>query len=86
MFEGTLEVRTHQGSYRQPRTFNATPQLLDRMLVDVAGRSNVPVIVVEITPRFQLAQTDRHSTSLARKRVCTRTVGSTANRRSHGKL
>jgi hypothetical protein len=52
MFDGTLEIRTNQGSYRQPRNFNATPQLLDRVSVDVGERTGVACVVVEIRPTF----------------------------------
>ena len=52
MFDGTLEIRTDRGSYRQPRNFNATPQLLDRMSVDVGERTGVACVIIEINPSF----------------------------------
>jgi hypothetical protein len=52
VFDGTLEIRTSRGSYRQPRNFSSTPQLLDRVSVDVGDRTGVACVVVEIRPTF----------------------------------
>jgi hypothetical protein len=56
MFEGYLDVHTRRGRYRQPRSFQSAPALLERMMVDVGDQTNVLVVVVAVEPRFEAGE------------------------------